>query len=61
MGLITGTLAEVKKKIHLLQAFLDSYWEYREIQLQRIFWAMGKMSEKTEKIRKENNYEKNNF
>lgn len=56
-----GEMAEVKTKIHILRAFLDTYGEYREIQLQRVFWAMGKMSEKTEKIRKENNYKKNNF
>lgn len=50
-----GETAEVKAKIHLLQAFLDTYGEYREIQLQRVFWAMGKLSEKTERIREGSN------
>lgn len=42
---------EVATKISILRKFLDAYEEYREIQLQRIIWAMGKIAENTEKIR----------
>ena len=32
---------EIATKISILQKFLDTYEEYREIQLQRVMWAMG--------------------
>ena len=44
---------EIKTKMYLLNEFLDTYEEYREIQLQRIFDTMGSMSDETAKIRKE--------
>ena len=44
---------EISYKIEALNKFLEMYEEYREIQLQRIFNAMGKITEETNKIRKE--------
>ena len=46
---------EVVTKISILRKFLDTYKEYREIQLQRIIWAMGEIAENTKKIREGNN------
>ena len=43
---------EIATKISILQKFLDTYEEYREIQLQRVIWAMGEIADNTEKIRK---------
>jgi len=42
---------EVVHKIKLLQNFLDTYEEYREVQLQRVIWAMGELAENVAKIR----------
>ena len=44
---------EISYKIEVLNKFLEMYEEYREIQLQRIFNDMGKITEETNKIRKE--------
>ena len=44
---------EIATKISILQKFLDTYEEYREIQLQRVIWAMGEIAENTKKIREE--------
>ena len=44
---------EIKTKMYLLNEFLNIYEGYREIQLQRVFDAMGSMSDKTAKIREE--------
>lgn len=44
---------EISYKTEVLNKFLEMYEEYREIQLQRIFNAMGKITEETNKIRKE--------
>lgn len=44
---------EIKTKMYLLNEFLDTYEEYREIQMQRIFNAMGSISDETAKIREE--------
>lgn len=54
-------MAEVKTKIFLLQTFLDTYEEYREVQLQRVFWAMGKLAEIVTEIRKRIDYSNANF
>lgn len=42
---------EISTKISILERFLDTYEEYREIQLQRVMWAMGEIAENTKKIR----------
>ena len=39
--------------MYLLNKFLDTYQEYREIQLQRIIKKMGDIVDNTKKIRKE--------
>ena len=44
---------EIATKMSILQKFLDTYEEYREIQLQRVIWAMGEIAENTKKIREE--------
>ena len=44
---------EIKTKMYLLNKFLDTYQEYREIQLQRIIKKMGDIVDNTKKIRKE--------
>ena len=43
---------KIATKISILKKFLDTYEEYREIQLQRVIWAMGEIADNTEKIRK---------
>ena len=50
---------EISTKISILERFLDTYEEYREIQLQRVMWAMGEIAENTRKIREGNSCEKN--
>ena len=50
---------KIATKISILERFLDTYEEYREIQLQRVMWAMGEIAENTRKIREGNNHEKN--
>lgn len=50
---------KIATKISILEKFLDTYEEYREIQLQRVMWAMGEIAENTRKIREGNNHEKN--
>ena len=42
---------EIATKISILKKFLDTYEEYREIQLQRVIWAMGEIAENIERIR----------
>ena len=42
---------KIATKISILERFLDTYEEYREIQLQRVMWAMGEIAENTRKIR----------
>lgn len=49
----TNEEEEVSTKIDILNIFLKTYEKYREIQLQRVFNAMGKLSEKTKQIREE--------
>lgn len=44
---------EINIKIKVLNSFLDTYEEYRDFQLQRVFNAMGSMSDETAKIREE--------
>lgn len=46
---------KILTKISILEKFLDTYEEYREIQLQRVMWAMGEIAENTKKIREGNN------
>ena len=46
---------KIATKISILERFLDTYEEYREIQLQRVMWAMGEIAENTKKIREGNN------
>lgn len=50
---------KIATKISILEKFLDTYEEYREIQLQRVMWAMGEIAENTRKIREGNSCEKN--
>ena len=50
---------KIATKISILKKFLDTYEEYREIQLQRVMWAMGEIAENTRKIREGNSCEKN--
>ena len=50
---------KIATKMSILKKFLDTYEEYREIQLQRVMWAMGEIAENTKKIREGNNCEKN--
>ena len=50
---------KIATKISILKKFLNTYEEYREIQLQRVMWAMGEITENTKKIREGNNCEKN--
>ena len=45
---------KIATKISILKKFLDTYEEYREIQLQRVMWAMGEIAENTKKIREGN-------
>lgn len=44
---------EIKHKITLLKEFEEKYEKYRDFQLKRIYFVMGKLAEKTEKIKSE--------
>lgn len=45
--------SEILCKLKLLNTFMDTYEEYRDIQLQRVFDKMGEVSDNTKEIRKE--------
>ncbi len=43
----------IKRKITFLKEFEEKYEKYRDFQLKRIYFVMGKLAEKTEKIKSE--------